>query len=93
MTREGSLYIVWLNRGQLAPPEYSVGFADYRSSGGAMKMRSLHGGDELVRFLAQEIRVHPEVLISAINGLRGEGNASIFNVVLSDEDLTTFGLK
>jgi hypothetical protein len=92
MKREGSLHIVWLNRGQ-TEPQYSVGFADYRSSGGAMKMRRLNGGNELVHFLTHEIRVHPDVLASAVNGLRDEGNASIFNVVLSDEELTKLGLK
>jgi hypothetical protein len=93
MTREGSLHIVWLNRGQQTEPQYSVGFADYRSSGGAMKMRRLSGGNELVGFLTREVRVHPDVLASAVNGLRDEGNASIFNVVLSDEELTKLGLK
>lgn len=92
MTREGSLHIVWLNRGQ-PQPQYGVGFVDYQSSRGAMKMRQLSGRDELVRFLTQEIRVHPDVYASAVNGLRDEGNATIFNVILSDEELTRLGLK
>jgi hypothetical protein len=92
MQREGTLHIVWLNRGQV-DPQYSVGFADYRSSGGAMKQRRLSGWEELRRFLAQDIRINPDVLISTLNGLRDEGNASIFNVVLSDGELAAVGLK
>jgi hypothetical protein len=92
MQREGTLHIVWLNRGQV-DPQYSVGFADYRSSSGAMKQRRLSGWEALRHFLTQEIRVNPDALTSTLNGLRDEGNASIFNVVLSDEELATVGLK
>ncbi len=84
--------MVWLNRGQ-PQPEYGVGFADYQSSGGAMRQRILRGGTELIHFLSQEIRVHPDVLTSAVKGLHEEGNASIFNVALSDEQLARLGLN
>ena len=92
MQSEGTLHIVCLNWGQ-PEPQYSVGFADYRSSRGAIKQRALNGGKELVYFLKQVIGVHPDVLTSTLTGLRDEGNASIFNVVLSDEQLTRAGLK
>lgn len=92
MQREGTLHIVWVNRGQ-SDPQYSVGFADYRSSGGAMKQKRFNGWKELERFLTQEIRVTPDHLISTLDGLRDEGNASIFNVVLTDEQLAAVGLK
>jgi hypothetical protein len=92
MQREGTIYLVWLNRNQ-PNPVYSAGFADYGSSQGAMKMRTLVGWEALVKFLIQEVKLRPAILASISNGLHDEGNASVFNVVLTDEQLAELGLK
>ena len=64
MQREGTLHIVWLNRSS-TEPVYSVGFADYGFSGGAMKTRKINGPHKLASFLSQEIKVHADVVTSA----------------------------
>jgi len=92
MQREGTLHIVWLNRNRI-DPVYSVGFADYASSGGAMKLKTVNGSHELIGFLSKNIRVHADIVNSALKGLQEEGNASIFNVILSDDQLYSLGLK
>ena len=93
MQREGTLHIIWMNRA--APnevPSYHVGFADYQSPGGAMKMRTFTGNEHLQSFLGQETGVHSQTIESAFAGLKKEGSANIFNVVLPDDKLVRLGL-
>ncbi len=58
-----------------------------------MNMRPFTGDKDLERFLRQDIHVHSDVIASALKGIRDEGDASIFNVVLSDDELTNLELK
>ena len=93
MKHEGTLHIVWMNRASRDPePSYHAGFADYLSSGGAMKMRDFRGNEALLRFLRDEVHVHQHTLDSVLPGLREAGSVSIFNVVLDDEELLKLGL-
>src|SRR5713226_5671914 len=88
MRREGTLHIVWFNKGYPgAEPKFSVGFADYQSSGGAMSMREFTGEQSLMQFLTEDIKVERDIVMSSLRGLRSEGNANILNVVLSDEEM------
>jgi hypothetical protein len=91
MQREGTLHILRVNR--MAPnevPSYHVGFADYQS--GATKMRTIMGNEPLRSFLGLEIGVHSQTIESAFAGLKKEGIANIFNVVLPDDKLERPGL-
>lgn len=91
MRKEGTLHIVWLNR-PASDSVYSVGFADYASSGGAMKPRNFNGTHDLRRFLLHDIEVDEVLVNSSLAGLRDEGNASIFNVILTDKQLKALEL-
>lgn len=92
MNREGTLHIVWLNRGQNEPPQYSVGFTDYLSSGGAMKTRRVIGEKELRDFFIG-IGVNERIVQPTLENLRNEGATSILRVVLPEEMLSRLGLK
>lgn len=92
MNREGTLHIVWLNRGQPVLPQYSVGFTDYASSGGAMKTRLINGQIELRNFLTG-MGVGQGIVNATFENLSAEGATSVLRVVLSDDTLVSLGLK
>jgi hypothetical protein len=92
MNREGTLHIVWLNRGHSYPAQYSVGFTDYVSSGGAMKTRQIMGDEDLTSLLTR-IGLDPRVQHATFENLHAEGSTSILRVVLSDDALVSLGLK
>ncbi|MGA9156217.1 MAG: hypothetical protein WB249_05455 [Candidatus Sulfotelmatobacter sp.] len=71
---------------------YQVGFAEYTSPGGAMKMREIVGEQALKDFFTS-IGVQPNIAESAFRGLRTEGSASILSVVLPEEMLRMLGLQ
>jgi hypothetical protein len=90
--REGTLHIVWTNRAEDAQPKYTVVFADYSSSQGAMKVKEVSGEQALTNYL-ERINVHASEAHSALRDLKTQGNAAIFHTVLSDEQLASLGLK
>jgi hypothetical protein len=92
VNREGTLHIVWINRGQHVPPQYHVGFADYSSSGGAMKMKPINGEAEMRNFLTL-IGMNQRIIQSTFDNLALEGSTSIMRVMLPDEVLVSVGLK
>ena len=89
MERVGTLHIVRLS----GDPVYSVTFADNEVSGGVMDLKKFNDVHELASFLSKDIKVHADVVTSALAGLRDEGNASIFDVILTDEQLSALGLS
>jgi hypothetical protein len=92
MQREGTLHIVWLN-GPLSDAGHSVTFGDYASPGGSMTSRQFRSVHDLTRYLLEDVGVYNELVNSGLAALRDEGNASIFNVILTDEQLETLELK
>jgi hypothetical protein len=91
MQREGTLHILRVNRtAHDEAPSYHTGLADYLS--GATKMRAIMGNEPLRSFLSLEIGVHSQNIESAFAGLKREGIANIFNVVLPDDKLARLGL-
>jgi len=97
VNREGTLHIVDVSKGTTVPPPpgvrvYHVGFADYASPGGAMKMKRIVGEQGLRDFFTS-IGVQPNIAESAINGLRIQGDASILRVVLPENMLIDLGLQ
>jgi len=94
VNREGTLHIVDVSKGVAVPPGlrvYHVGFADYASPRGAMRMKQIFGEQGLRDFFTS-IGVQPNIAESAINGLRTQGDASILRVVLPDNMLVSLGL-
>jgi hypothetical protein len=91
--REGTLHIVWTNRGQLGEPRYSVVFADSALSQGAMKLKEIVGEEPLRNYLATKVIMRAAALNLALHSLKTEGNAAIFHTILSDEELLSLGLK
>jgi hypothetical protein len=53
MDHEGSLYLVWLNKGQPSEPEFSVSYVPYASMGREANSRKFLGEESLRDFLAQ----------------------------------------
>jgi hypothetical protein len=88
----GSLHIICMDEGELLP-EYQLGFKDYRSSGGAIKMAQILGEEDLVNFLIADVGVEPATVESALQELKSKGQTSIPDLVLSDEDLIILGLR
>lgn len=82
MTTEGSIHIVRNTPGVNAP-EYSVVFAPYVGSGGAIPSVRLQGEDELRDFLEKRIGILPYAVTQALSQLSPKGSASIFNVQLN----------
>ena len=91
MNREGTLHVI--RRKTLIPAvsRFQVGFADYASPGGAMKVRDLLG-EQALRDFFSSIGIQPRIAESALGGLQTEGSASVLNVVLSEEMLISLGL-
>jgi hypothetical protein len=93
MKREGTLQIVHLNHGGPGEPKYRVGFSDYASRQVATTHCEIITEDALKTFLTDQVKIHPEAVMVAIQRLRTEGNASIFHTPLTDEELSALGLK
>jgi hypothetical protein len=88
----GSLHIICMDERELLP-EYQVGFEDYRSSGGAIKMAQILGEEDLFNFLTADVGVEPATVESTLKELRAKGQASIPDLALFDEDLIVLGLR
>ena len=84
MDREGSLHLVWLNKGNSSEPKYSVAFAD-NQSGGAMKNRAFVGEDALRGFLTEQVGADSNSVDTALRELKEDGTASLHRIILSDE--------
>src|SRR5689334_22624626 len=93
MNREGTLHIVQVSKASPLPTldRYQVGFADYASPGGAMKMKEIVG-EQALRDFFTSIGMQPMIAESALRGLRAEGSASVLRVVLPEEMLISLGL-
>jgi hypothetical protein len=93
VNREGTLHVVQVSKSTSLPTldRYQVGFADYKSPGGAMKTREIVGEMALRNFFTS-IGVKPMVVESVLRGLRTDGSASVLNVVLPEAALISLGL-
>jgi hypothetical protein len=75
----------------MGEPKYSVG--DYASRQVATTHREFVTEDALLKFLTQQVKIHPDSVTAAIKRLKIQGNAAIFHTPLSDEQLSFLGLK
>jgi hypothetical protein len=91
MVKEGTLHILWVNGpAHHEVPSYHLGFADYES--GIMKMKTIIGDDDLKTFLGEELDISPEVIDAALEDLKRDSSANVFDVELSDGTLAKLGL-
>lgn len=93
MQREGTLHIVRLNHGRPGDAKYNVGFSDYASREVATRHREIVTDEALRQFLFDQLKIHPDSVEVAFKRLKLEGNAAIFHMPLTDEELVAFGLK
>jgi hypothetical protein len=93
MKREGTLTIVYLNHGRSGEPKYNVGFSDYASRQVAMIYHEIVTENELKKYLTEQLKIHLDSVDVALRQLRAEGNAAIFHLILTDEELGALGLQ
>jgi len=93
MKREGTLHIVCLNHGRPGEPKYNVGFSDYASREVATAHREISTENELKKYLTEQVKIHLESVDVTVRQLRAKGNAAIFHLILTDEELLALGLK
>jgi hypothetical protein len=93
MKREGTLTIVCLNHGRKGEPKYNVGFSDYASREVATTHREIVAENELRKYLIYQVKMHSDSVDVALSQLKAKGNAAIFHLILTDEELMTLGLK
>jgi hypothetical protein len=82
LTTEGTIHIV-RNAPGVSHPQYSVVFAPYLGTGGAIPSVRLQDDEELRSFLEKRLEIPPYVVSQALTELAQKGNASIFNVQLN----------
>lgn len=91
MVKEGTLHILWVNGiAHHETPSYHVGFVNYES--GEMKMKTITGDDDLKTFLGAELGIRPENIDAALEELKRENSANLFDVELPDDQLAKLGL-
>jgi len=82
LTSEGTIHIIRNSSGP-GQPEYSVVFAPYLGTGGAIPSVRLRDDDDLRSFLEKRIGISPYDVDQALDQLAHKGSASIFNVQLN----------
>jgi hypothetical protein len=90
---EGSIHIMREPRSHPTMGEqYTLIFAPYVGSGGAVPARKVFGANELRRFLNSQVRVWPSITEDAIHRLETNTNASIPHVQLAHREAKRLGL-
>lgn len=82
LTAEGTIHIV-RNVPGAGHPQYSVVFAPYLGTGGAIPSVRLQDDNELRSFLEKRVGIQRYDVDQALSQLPQKGNASIFNVQLN----------
>ena len=79
---EGTIHVI-RNKPGVNSQQYSVVFAPYLGTGGAIPSVRLHDDEELRSFLEKRLGISPYEVSQALNQLIQKGSASIFNVQLN----------
>jgi DNA-binding Lrp family transcriptional regulator len=82
LTTEGTIHVI-RNTPGVNSPRYSIVFAPYIGSGGAIPSVRLQDDEELRSFLGKRLGISPYEVNQALNQLIQKGSASIFNVQLN----------
>jgi hypothetical protein len=92
MGTEGSLQLVWLNKGEAREPEFSVSFVRYGADGCVTDSLKFLGEESLWAFLALSILIGSHQVQDALSDLHSKGSAEIDSLNISDEELRRFKL-
>ena len=92
MDTEGSLHIVWLNKGEMREPQFVVKFWRYQAAASEAKSRTFLGEEALWEFLAYSLRVGGDHIGAAFADLRQKGSAEINSHNILADDLRRFQL-
>lgn len=94
MNREGTLHIVWMNRGRDVQPRYRAAFAAYSSPGGAGALKTIElVGERSLRNLFLRVGLNERVVKQVFSEFETGGQASVLQVILPDETLRELGLQ
>jgi hypothetical protein len=87
MDNEGSLYVVWLNKGESREPVFAVRFAPngYGTVDG-VTTRQFLGEESLREFLARSLFIESNHVEDALLDLHNKGSAEIHSLNISDDD-------
>lgn len=87
MDNEGSLYVVWLNKGEAREPEFAVRFVRHGAVGSTAEPIKFLGEEALWAFLALSLSIGTGHVQSALSELHGKGSAEIASLNIPDDDL------
>jgi hypothetical protein len=87
MDNEGSLHVVWLNRGQAREPEFAVRFVRQGAVGSTAEPVKFLGEEALWAFLALSLSIGSDHVQTALSDLHGKGSAEIASLSIPDDDL------
>ena len=88
---EGSIHVL-ADRKPVHERRYTVIFAPYTGSGGAVPARRFVGSDKLRSFLEDDLYISRSSIDEALSELGRKGSASIFNVQLTRKELKRLAL-
>jgi hypothetical protein len=83
---KGSLYVVWLNKGESREPEFAVRFAPDGAVGSVTDPRKFLGEESLREFLARSLFIGSNHIEDASLDLHNKGSAEIHSLNSSDDD-------
>jgi hypothetical protein len=87
MDNEGSLYLVWLNKGEAHEPEFAVRFVTNDAVCNVIDPRIFHGEESLRSFLANSLSLDNERVEAALSDLHETESAEIESLSISNDDL------
>lgn len=89
---KGSLYVVWLNKGESREPEFAVRFAPDGAVGSLTDLPKFLGQESLWAFLALSLALANPQVEGALRDLHETGSAEIEYLNISAHDLRRFKL-
>jgi hypothetical protein len=89
---KGSLYVVWLNKGESREPEFAVRFAPDGAVGSLTDLPKFLGQESLWAFLAPSLALANPQVEGALRDLHETGSAQIEYLNISADDLRRFKL-
>jgi hypothetical protein len=86
MEHKGSLYLVWLNKGQSSEPEFAASFIPHAAASHVANSRKFQGEEALQEYLIRSLRLKEVQLETVFFDLHNRGNAEIDSINISEDD-------
>jgi len=90
MDNEGSLYVVWLNKGESGQQEFAVTFVPNGTIGSVISSRRILSEESLREFLARSLSLGSKHVEAALLDLHEKGSADFDYLKISDDELRRF---